>query len=192
MTTTRLPHYGITSDVACCSICGCAPPSTAPRKRHDPSTTLPVAIDSSPNSADATTKSSSWTLPLPPMRRRRPVAPSSGTLLGPSSEGLDASFVNVLRSPSPVEGEGGRRGRRIDGIDSVLEEALRFAACREGEEDGVGNGRRKGTYGHRMKEAARRMDAFLESTMEILTGCQDAEDDDGMRRNRFCRSCLER
>ena len=90
--------------------------------------------------------------------------------------GLDASFVNIPRSNFLLSEAGVNNNNTLErnDIESVLL-------------DGSG-GRSDIVNGADMEEAGRRMDAFVESTMAILSeGAGEAA-----QQHLYCQSCLER
>ena len=96
--------------------------------------------------------------------------------------GLESSFVNIPRYYQPsIVGD----VHNIHDIESILDHALRASSYKE--EGGSGGG-----TGANMHEASRRMDAFLESTMAILSrGSNNMTDDDKEHdQSYYCQSCL--
>ena len=98
--------------------------------------------------------------------------------------GLESSFVNIPRCTQPSLG--GDVHNIHNDIESILDHALRVSSYKEG---GSGGG---GGTGANMHEASRRMDAFLESTMAILSrGSNNMTDDDKEHdQSYYCQSCL--
>lgn len=111
---------------------------------------------------------------------RRPPPPAAAL----TRIGLESSFVNIPRytQPSIV----GDVHYIQNDIESILDHALRVSSYKEG---GSGGG---GGTGANMHEASRRMDAFLESTMAILSrGSNNMTDDDKEHdQSYYCQSCL--
>lgn len=97
--------------------------------------------------------------------------------------GLESSFVNIPRYYQPsIVGD----VHNIHDIESILDHALRASSYKE--EGGSGGG---GGTGANMHEASRRMDAFLESTMAILSrGSNNMTDDKDHYQRYYCQSCL--
>ena len=117
----------------------------------------------------------------------------------PRIGGLDASFVNIPHHhTSAFE-------RDVHDIESILDNALRSSSSCEGY-DGTAGGcgsvrnsshtiRKEIVNGADMQEASRRMDVFLESAIEILSGEESNSvegGDQSSARDFYCRSCIDR
>ena len=108
---------------------------------------------------------------------RRPPPPAAAL----TRIGLESSFVNIPRYYQPsIVGD----VHNIHDIESILDHALRVSSYKEGGSGGGGTGAN-------MHEASRRMDAFLESTMAILSrGSNNMTDDKDHYQRYYCQSCL--
>ncbi len=110
--------------------------------------------------------------------------------------GLESSFVNIPRSYQPkIASENYyESGQCIHDIESILDHALRLSSNKKGVTfTGTGSSIMQNSTGANMHEASRRMDAFLESTMSILSGGSNnnvMEGKDEQHRSYYCRSCL--
>lgn len=122
------------------------------------------------------------------MARRPPPPPAALARVG-----LESSFVNIPRSYQPTRaGEiYDERGRYIH---DILDHALRLSFNKEGVTiPGPGSSITQNSTGANMHEASRRMDAFLESTISILSGGSNnsvMEGKDEQHQSYYCQSCL--